>query len=98
MDKNDQFTTWYDHGDSSIHSMSRFDLAASAWEEAWKRATSQILKTFDEWNKDGYMVVKGSRGKVVFSRDQVTKKRVRTYNEEDYERPEDDPYHDCEVF
>lgn len=99
LNSNDQFTNWYDHEDPEIHDMSRFDLAAMAWKEAWNRAKKESeRKTFEEWNRKGFFINKGSKGKVVFTKDQVTKKKTRGYHDEDYENDEDDPLVDCEIF
>ncbi len=46
----DQFMNWHDHEHTvlrngepvfTLYEMSRFDMAAAAWHEAWKRATQQ---------------------------------------------------------
>lgn len=59
-----------------------------------------MLKTFDEWNKDGYRIKKGSKaaefvdGKAMFSDDQVYVPRTRyVTSPDDYDMGylEDDP-------
>lgn len=39
LSPDDLFTTWHDHEAPEIHEMSRFDMAARAWHEAWERCT-----------------------------------------------------------
>lgn len=88
----DQFSTWHDHEAPEIHDMSRYDMAACAWHEAWKRATEAAGKTFSEWNKLDYKIIKGSKGKVVFTDEQVIKKNIKVvdlYGDLDPDYPDD---------
>ncbi len=46
LSPDDQFSNWHDHEAPEIHDMSRYDMAACAWHEAWKRATAEAEAKF----------------------------------------------------